>query len=187
MSNYETEFKFLISNLPVKNFEKAKKYYIKQTYFNGKSKLDILGGLFSDVDFKMINTYRIRYVETDGEKKNILTIKSSALPNGLSRVEEEREVSEEVAKSLVSDADTNTIVKNRYVDNYNGYNFEFDEYLNLNTKLFTVEVEVSSDVKYEEEVDQFIKMINDHYGLECRDVTFDPVYKNSNLRKFFGR
>ena len=185
MNNYETEFKFLIDRLPVECLKEAQKYYIKQTYFDGKAKIDILKGLFPDIDFSIINTYRIRHVESKEEKKTILTIKSKHLPNEMARIEEEREISIEIAESLLSKADTNTIIKNRYVDYFNGYNFEFDEYLNLKQPLFTVEVEVSKDTNYEKEVNNFIKMIDDHYGLKCCDVTFNPIYKNSNLHKYF--
>ena len=54
MNNLETEFKFKIDKLPVVNFDKAKKHYIKQIYFNGRNKTSILKNYFPDVDFDLI-------------------------------------------------------------------------------------------------------------------------------------
>ena len=187
MSSLETEFKFRINKIPTVNFENAKKYYFEQTYFNGRGKIDLLKDFFSDTDFNNISTYRIRHIDSASSKKIILTIKSPSLPNGMSRIEKECEISEDDAKKLLADVETDTIKKYRYIDTYKGYNFEFDEYLNLGTNLYTVEVEVSDDVKYEEEVGKFIYLIEDRYDIKCRDVTFNPVYKNSNLHKFFGK
>lgn len=187
MNNLETEFKFKINKLPTINFDNTKKYYFKQTYFDGNIKKDLLKNIFPDVDFSIINTYRIRYIESADEKKIVLTIKSKAFPNGFSRIEEEKEIDERIASLIIDGTMTNTIIKNRYVDAYNGYIFEFDEYLNLNVPLFTCEIEVCSDVEYEKEVNKFQKMIEDHYEVQCRDVTFNPIYKNSNLHKYFGK
>ena len=187
MNNLETEFKFRINKIPTVNFENVKKYYFEQTYFNGRSKIDLLNCFFPDTDFTIINTYRIRHIESSDEKNIILTIKSASLSNGLSRIEKECEISEEDACKMLDNVNTDTIKKYRYVDKYNGYKFEFDEYLNLGTNLYTVEVEVSDDVKYEEEVGKFISLIEDRYEIKCRDVTFNPVYKNSNLHKYFGK
>ncbi|MCR5422172.1 MAG: hypothetical protein K6E74_00845, partial [Bacilli bacterium] len=87
MNNLETEFKFKIDKLPSINFDKAKKYYIKQIYFDGKNNTKLLEELFPTVDFSIINTYRIRYIESDNKKSIILTVKSKPLANGLSRIE----------------------------------------------------------------------------------------------------
>ncbi len=182
MNNLETEFKFKIDKLPVVNFDNAKKHYIKQIYFNCRKKLDILNGYFPDVDFDVISTYRIRYIDD----KIILTIKSKPISNGFSRLEEEIEIEESDVKRLTEDGDSNIIIKNRYVDINQGYKFEFDEYLNLGTDLYTVEVEVDKEIKYEEYVKRFIDIIKNHYQVDCQDVTFDPIYKNSNLHKYFG-
>ena len=187
MNNLETEFKFRIDNLPTKNFEKAKKYHFEQIYFEGEKKEELLKKVFPLVDFRTINTHRIRYIDDSSNKKIILTIKSKALANGMSRVEEEKEIDSDFASELIKGVNTDTIIKDRYVDSYNGYNFEFDEYLNLDIKLFTVEVEVSADVIYKVEIGRFTDMIESHYGVKCSDVTFDPRYKNSNLNKFFRK
>lgn len=182
MNNLETEFKFKIDKLPVVNFDKAKKHYIKQIYFNGRNKTSILKNYFPDVDFDLISTYRIRYIDD----LIILTVKSKTIENGFSRIEEEKEITDIDVKKLISDTDSNIIIKNRYIDIYSGYKFEFDEYLNLGTKLYTVEIEVDKDVHYEECVSKLDELIRDHYQVECLDVTFDPAYKNSNLHKNFG-
>ena len=200
MNNLETEFKFKIDKLPSINFDKAKKYYIKQIYFDGKNNTKLLEDLlveylttriseelFPTVDFSIINTYRIRYIESDNKKSIILTVKSKPLANGLSRIEEEKEIDEDIVSKLIYEQSSNTIIKNRYVDTYNGYKFEFDEYLNLKIDLYTCEIEVDSNTEYEKEVNRFMKMIEDHYGLECLDITFNPIYKNSNLQKYFGK
>lgn len=187
MNNLETEFKFKIDKLPSINFDKAKKYYIKQIYFDGKNNTKLLEELFPTVDFSIINTYRIRYIESDNKKSIILTVKSKPLANGLSRIEEEKEIDEDIVSKLICEQSSNTIIKNRYVDTYNGYKFEFDEYLNLKIDLYTCEIEVDSNTEYEKEVNRFMKMIEDHYGLECLDITFNPIYKNSNLQKYFGK
>ena len=182
MNNLETEFKFRIDKLPTINFSNVKKHYIKQIYFDGRKKIDVLKNYFPDVDFEMINTYRIRYIDDI----IILTIKSKAIQNGFSRIEEEKEIKEIDVEKLISDTDSNIIIKNRYIDYYQGYKFEFDEYLNLGTNLFTVEIEVDKDFRYEDNVNKLIELVMNHYQVECQDVTFDPIYKNSNLHKYFG-
>ena len=65
---------------------------------------------------------------------------------------------------------------------YNEYVFEFDEYLNLTTKLYTCEVEDQNLEKNQKDI-EFI-LIN-HFNLEIKDVTLDPKYKNNNITKYF--
>ena len=186
MNNIETEFKFKIDRLPVEYLGYAKIYSFKQIYFKGEDKLDILKELFPDIDFSSIRTYRVRYVEGENHKTIVLTIKSGTLPNGMSRTEVEKEIDDSVASLLITGSTISTIIKNRYIDNCGGYCLEFDEYLNLRTELYTVEIEVNEDVKYEDNVEKLLKMVEEHYHVECRDVTFNPMYKNSNLIRYFG-
>lgn len=186
MNNIETEFKFKIDRLPVEYLANAKKCYFKQIYFNGEEKQDVLKELFPSIDFSSIRTYRVRYIKCNEQEKIILTIKSGTLPNGMSRTEIEKEIDNDIASALLDGSVLSTIIKNRYIDNYQEYCFEFDEYLNLRTELYTVEIEVSDNVKYEDNVEKLLKMVEEHYHVECRDVTFNPMYKNSNLIRYFG-
>ena len=182
----ETEFKFLVDKLPLYNFNDAQKYHIDQIYFDGSKRKEELIALFPDIDISMINTFRVRKIEDNKRTYFIITLKSKAFPNGLSRYEYEKEISEEAFNSLIHHNIDSEIIKNRYVDIFNGYKFEFDEYLNLKKDLITVEVEVNNIELYEKEVARFLLMIKDHYGLEARDVTYNSIYKNSNLIKYFG-
>lgn len=182
----ETEFKFIVSSLPIINFDNAKKEHYIQIYFDGVKKLNILKDIFEDVDFDKINTYRIRKIDDGLNQKIILTIKSKSLPNGMSRIELEKEIDEDVANELTNNNILSCIVKDRYIDEYDGYTFEFDRYINLRIQLTTLEVEINEEFEYDILVNKLIKMIKDHYGLDARDITFNPMYKNSNLIKYFG-
>lgn len=185
MNNVETEFKFIVSSLPIINFDNAKKEHYVQIYFDGTKKLDRLKEVFGEVDLAQINTFRIRKIGEDS-KKIILTIKSKSLPNGMSRIELEKEITEDLANDLMENNILSCVVKDRYIDNFAGFTFEFDRYINLRIQLITLEVEVEGSFEYDILVNKLMGMIKDHYGLDARDVTFNPIYKNSNLIKYFG-
>ena len=142
MNNLETEFKFLVDKLPSVNFNNATKYYIDQIYFDGNKRIAILQNEFPSLDISVLNTFRVRKIKHLDNLSFVLTLKSKSLPNGMSRYEYEKEISEETFNLIVKDNIDSEIIKNRYVDMYNGYKFEFDEYLNLSKNLVTVEIEV---------------------------------------------
>ena len=75
------------------------------------------------------------------------------------------------------------MIKNRYKINKSLYTFEFDEYLNLKTNLYTCEVEDEEFDKHQVEIEDILK---NYFKLDFVDVTLDPKYKNSNLIKYFG-
>ena len=182
----ETEFKFLVPSLPKTNFGNVKVYHINQIYFDGSKRKDLLTKVYPDLDINVLSTFRVRKIIHNNKENYILTLKSKALPNGMSRYEYEKEIDKETFDLLIIDNIDSEIIKNRYVDEYDGYKFEFDEYLNLKKDLVTVEVEVNNIELYEKEVARFLLMIKDHYGLDARDVTYNSIYKNSNLIKYFG-
>lgn len=183
----ETEFKFLISKLPEKNFTNVVKYHIDQIYFDGSKKKDEILKLFPDIDFDVLSTFRVRKIICNDKNMYIITLKSRPLLNGMSRYEYEKEIDINTFNQLITGNIESEVIKNRYVDMFDGYKFEFDEYLNLAKDLFTVEIEVNNVDNYETEVMRFISIVKDHYGLEARDVTHNLVYKNSNLIKYFGK
>ena len=187
MNNLETEFKFLVDKLPSVNFNNATKYYIDQIYFDGNKRIAILQNEFPSLDISVLNTFRVRKIKHLDNLSFVLTLKSKSLPNGMSRYEYEKEISEETFNLIVKDNIDSEIIKNRYVDMYNGYKFEFDEYLNLSKNLVTVEIEVDNVSSYDMEVNKFVALIKERYNLEARDVTHNHIYKNSNLQRYFGK
>ena len=183
----ETEFKFLVPSLPVAKIGNAKVYHIDQIYFDGSKRKELLTKVYPDIDINLLSTFRVRKVVHDNTQSFVLTLKSKALPNGMSRYEYEKEIDEEIFNSLIKDNIESEIIKNRYVDEYLGYKFEFDEYLNLAKPLVTVEVEVENVGDYERDVLKFVGLIKDHYNVDARDVTHNHIYKNSNLQRYFGK
>ena len=112
----------------------------------------------------------------DGSAELFYTEKSSIKSsNGLTREEKEREISSQEYQQLLKEADNslNSIVKTRYVFEYEGLTFELDAY-EFEKNYATMEVELES----EETVitlPPYIKAI--------RDVTSDKRFKNKSLAK----
>lgn len=183
----ETEFKFLIESLPKTNFNKTNKVHIDQIYFTGKKRINEIKIIFPEISFEKINTFRVRKIEAINVEKYIITLKTEPLDNGISRFEYEKEINEETFNLLIKDNIESEVIKNRYVDYYKGFTFEFDEYLNLARDLVTVEVEVEKVDSYDLEAKNLIDIIKNHYGLDAKDVSYSPTYKNSNLIRYFGK
>ena len=183
----ETEFKFLVPSLPKTNFGNVKVYHINQIYFDGSKRKDLLTKVYPDLDINVLSTFRVRKIIHNNKENYILTLKSKALPNGMSRYEYEKEIDKETFYLLIIDNIDSEIIKNRYVDEYDGYKFEFDEYLNLAKPLVTVEVEVDNVEDYNQDVLKYAGLIKGRYNLDARDVTHNHIYKNSNLQKYFGK
>jgi len=113
---------------------------------------------------------RIVRVRTIGEK-GFLTIKG--ITTGATRLEFEYEIPKNECSVMLDDiAEKPIIEKNRYKLDYKGLIWEIDEFFGENSGLIVAEVELESeDQKFEKP---------EWIGQE---VTGDPRYFNSNLRK----
>ena len=142
----------------------------------------MINRLFPGLDLNKISTYRVRKLNDDNNKSFILTLKSKA--ESYTRDEYETLIDEE-SYNILKEKEESKIIKNRYIKTINNYKFEFDEYLNLKEKLYTLEVELES----EENIDSIthdIEHILSSNGYTFKNVTFDNRYKNNNLIKYFG-
>lgn len=180
-NNYEIEYKYLIYKLP-DNIENKK--YIEQIYFTSNDeKNELLKKLVNLDNIDNINTFRVRKI-IDNNISYVLTLKSKG---DLYRSEYECNLSENDYKYLSEEVES-IIIKNRYVIkksfNNDDYTFEFDEYLNLNTDLLTVEVEVDSlEPKYKQDIEYILSNV---FKLEYKDITNEKKYKNKYLHETFG-
>lgn len=172
----ETEVKYLINKLPN---DLPNPLYIEQRYFETVKTLNKILDLFNLENLNNISTKRIRLIKTD-KISYVITLKTKGL---YSREEYEQEISEEFYQEILKENILSCVIKNRYKVNYLNYVFEFDEYLNLKTKLYTCEVEDSEFDKHQEEIEDILK---NYFKLDYLDVTLNPKYKNSNLIKYFG-
>lgn len=186
LMNYEIEYKYLIKKLPfdIEN-QNIKKKYIEQIYFKtSDEKNEFLKKKVNLQSIENITTFRVRKIIENNLTYYILTLKTTG---ELQREEYEAFLSE-YEYSYLSKEVISVIVKNRYIEDilYNDktYTFEFDEYLNLNTDLFTCEVEVDSlDKSLKEDIEYILGNV---YGLDYEDVTKDKKYKNKYLTETFG-
>lgn len=179
MNNKEIELKYLVDRLP-DTYDKL--IYIEQIYFIKNGKEDMINRLFLGLDLNKISTYRVRKLIDDNNKSFILTLKSKA--ESYTRDEYETLIDEE-SYNILKEKEESKIIKNRYIKTINNYKFEFDEYLNLKEKLYTLEVELES----EENIDSIthdIEHILSSNGYTFKNVTFNNRYKNNNLIKYFG-
>lgn len=178
--NIETEYKFVVDKLP-KYYDR--KLEIIQQYFNKDNKKDLIIKLFNlnESEFDALNTTRVRLIKEDELIKRVITLKTKG---NVSRKEYELEISEGVYNDLIKDNVLSVIKKVRYIVNKE-FNFEFDEYLNLNSRLITCEVEVDDETT-NNQFGIFLKdKINKEFNINAIDVTNDYRYKNSNLHKYF--
>ena len=172
----ETEVKYLINKLP-DNLPAP--LYIEQRYFEPIKTYNQILDLFNLESLNGISTKRVRLIKTC-KISYVITLKTKGL---YSREEYEKEISEELYNQILKEEMKSCVIKNRYKINYLQYTFEFDEYLNLKTKLYTCEVEDNEFDKHKEEIENSLK---EYFKLEFLDVTLNPKYKNSNLIKYFG-
>ena len=172
----EKEVKYLINKIPAKALEFS---YFEQYYFECVSIEKELLKLFKLNSLENFNTKRIRLIKTNEVVKYIITLKTSGL---YEREELEQEVSKDLFNKILNEPILSCVKKNRYFVTYNGFTFEFDEYLNLKTKLYTCEVE---DVNLEENLHKIEEILKSYFEVEFKDVTLDPKYKNSNITKYF--
>ena len=180
-NNIETEFKFLIDRIPKIKFDR--KLEITQIYFNGFKCKTLLIDLFklSEDEFNMIHTFRARIIKENQNVDYIITLKTKGIT---SRKELELNVSKDIYDLLINNNIVSIIIKNRYILK-DQYNYEFDEYLNLQNKLFTCEVEVTLDEMNDNIKTYLMNNLQKKYLLSVSDITMDNRYKNSNLHKYF--
>ena len=172
----EKEVKYLINKIPAKALEFS---YFEQYYFECVSIEKELLKLFNLTSLEGYNTKRIRLIKNNEAVKYIITLKTSGL---YEREELEQEVSIDLFEKILNEPILSCVKKNRYFVTYNGFTFEFDEYLNLKTKLYTCEVE---DDNLEENLHKIEEILQSYFEVEFKDVTLDTKYKNSNITKYF--
>ena len=172
----ETEVKYLINKLP-DNLPAP--LYIEQRYFEPNKTKNIILELFNLNSLENISTKRVRLIKSN-QISYVITLKTKGL---YTREEYEKEISEELYNLILTEEINSCVIKNRYKINYLNYIFEFDEYLNLKTKLYTCEVEDENLDKHQIEIENCLEKF---FKLEYLDVTLNPKYKNSNLIKYFG-
>lgn len=155
-SNLEIERKWLIdpNNIPY-DLNSCKKIKIEQSYIN-----------FSPV-------IRIRNID---DNEYILTIKSKTSEEGLVREEYECSLTKDKYDKLLSKKEGNTISKNRYfVKEEDGLTREIDIFLGDLEGLAYLEIEFSNlESAQNFETPNWV----------IKDVTADPLYKNSFLARF---
>ena len=100
-----------------------------------------------------------------------LTIKGKSTDDGLSRLEWEKEISQNEAKELLPLVEGALIDKYRYLVDFEGHTFEVDEFLGENTGLVIAEVELTA-------VDESFER-PEWLG---REVTGERRFYNSHLR-----
>lgn len=156
----EVEYKFLIEYPDIEMLTAlptCQKSTITQIYLKSKPGVD----------------RRIRQREQEGHISYFYTEKRDAGTDGLSRYEDERQITAQEYSMLMKEADYNkhTIIKDRYSIVNGEQTCEIDIYPFWNDRaILEVEVEDEKDTVI---LPEFIRMI--------RDVTRDPAYKNTNL------
>jgi len=145
--------------------EIERKFLIKSENYKTKigSSCDIIQGYLS------IDPERAVRVRLCGEI-GAITVKGPSSENGLSRLEWEKEISVNDAKTLLGLCLPHKIEKIRHFVDFMGHTFEIDEFTGKNTGLVLAEIELKS------ENETFKKP--DWLGVE---VTGNPRYYNSYL------
>lgn len=172
----EKEVKYLINKIPSNVIEFS---YFEQYYFECITVEKDLLELFNLNSLEGFNTKRIRLIRKNEITKYILTLKTSGL---YEREELEKEISKDLFFKFLNEPILSSVKKNRYFVPHDGFLFEFDEYLNLNSLLYTCEVE---DLYLENNKHKIEEILKYYFQVEFKDVTLDPKYKNSNITKYF--
>ena len=174
----ETEYKFLINQLPKQVFKSKNQVYMEQYYFN-KNDVKEFFYLFnlSNSQQNSIDTFRLRIEKNNNQNRYIINSKALGLK---SRDEFEVEVSEEIANKILSFKPISKLEKIRYEVECNGYEFQFDKYLNKNNGLLTCEVEVNDRNDNYIEITKILEQV---FKVKYKDVTEEAKYKNINLGK----
>lgn len=173
----ETEVKYLINKLP-DNLPNP--LYIEQRYFVPTNTLTTILELFNLSSLENISTKRVRLIKYNNSISYVITLKTKGL---YSREEYEQEITENLYNKILNEPITSCVIKNRYKIIYQNYTFEFDEYLNLKSPLYTCEVEDEYFEEHQQEIESILKK---YFKVNYQDVTLDAKYKNSNLIKYFG-
>jgi CYTH domain-containing protein len=172
----EKEVKYLINKIPSNVIEFS---YFEQYYFECITVEKDLLELFNLNSLEGFNTKRIRLIRKNEITKYILTLKTCGL---YEREELEKEISKDLFFKFLNEPILSSVKKNRYFVPHDGFLFEFDEYLNLNSLLYTCEVE---DFDLENNKHKIEEILKYYFQVEFKDVTLDPKYKNSNITKYF--
>lgn len=182
-SNLETELKFLLDSLP--EFSPTEIYEIEQIYLDKMSiSEDFLKEIFTDYgSFDDIAEIRIR------KKTNIIVSNSKYFftvktQGDLTRGEYESEISvDQYDKFRNEIKNIGSLTKNRYVNDINGFKYEFDEYTGTAHKgLVILEVELPNENFV---ISDIVQQIGETFKItNIKDVTYDKNYKNKNLARF---
>ncbi|MEZ9709366.1 CYTH domain-containing protein [Vibrio breoganii] len=125
----EIERKWLCetSNIPIEEFVQATS--ITQGYLN------------SDPH----KTIRVRTATNQGSTKATLTIKGKSSQSGLSRMEVEKDLTEEEGAELIALCNDLLISKTRYLYYFGSHTFEIDVFIGKHEGLIIAELELSSE------------------------------------------
>ena len=172
----ETEYKFLVDQLPKQVLESKNQVYMEQYYFDKKDAKNFLKFFnLSKSQQESIDTFRLRIENCNNQKRYIINSKALGLK---SRDEFEMEVSKEIANQILSFRPISQLEKIRYEVEHNGYIFQFDKYLDKNDGLLTCEVEVNNQ---NDDYSKITKILGDVFEVKYKDVTEEAEYKNINL------
>ncbi|MBV1924529.1 MAG: CYTH domain-containing protein [Flavobacteriaceae bacterium] len=129
--------------------------------------------------FLNTDPYRTVRVRLKGEQ-GFITVKGISNDSGTSRLEWEKEISTEEAKTLLSICETGVIDKIRYEVEKGNHIFEEDEFLADNEGLTVAEIELSSENETFEKpnwIGKEVTGINKYYNSQ---ISKNP-FKNWNL------
>jgi len=129
--------------------------------------------------FLNTDPYRTVRVRLKGEQ-GFITVKGISNDSGTSRLEWEKEISTEEAKTLLSICETGVIDKIRYEVEKGNHIFEVDEFLADNEGLTVAEIELSSENETFEKpnwIGKEVTGINKYYNSQ---ISKNP-FKNWNL------
>ncbi len=148
--------------------EIERKFLLKSTAFKKVSftKKHIVQGFLNSNKNRVV---RIRIID----EKAYLTIKGISEDGGLTRLEWEKEILLQEAKSLMTLSEKEVIEKYRYYHKIGEHIFEIDEFLGSNKGLFIAEVEL------QHRGETFLRPT--YLG---KEVTGQEKYYNSNLSKY---
>lgn len=169
----EIEYKFLVDSIPVTQ----DKTFISQFYIQDTNALSFAFKTLrlSKKQSNAIDTVRIRESLSSQSKKYYLTAKTKG---DFIRQEYEKEIPENIALALIKYTNK-TIKKVRSSVTVDDLKFEFDFYFERADRLKICEIEVKNDKKYA----KILKIFENYFKIQARDVTCIKEYKNFNLAK----
>ncbi len=169
----EIEYKFLVDSIPVTQ----DKTFISQFYIQDTNALSFAFKILrlSKKKSKDIDTVRVRESLSSQSKKYYLTAKTKG---DFIRQEYEKEIPENIALVLIKHSNK-SISKVRSSVTVDDLKFEFDFYFERADRLKICEIEVKNDKNYA----KILKIFENYFKIQAKDVTCIKEYKNFNLAK----